>query len=99
MILTTASMYFLIETIKEALGKKNWYWCQNNVRIETIYNVKILFKADVSLLIFLILKRSYVSFSDNSSLVLSENLYKSNTSAKISSEGSFMNTYNAEDPN
>lgn len=62
--------------------------CQNNVRIETIYNAKILFKADISLVIFLVLKRSYVAFSNNLSLILSENLYKSNISTKISSEGS-----------
>lgn len=66
-ILTKASVYFLIETIRQALGKKILYWCRNNVGIETICNAKILFKVDTSRLIFLILKRSYVSFSDNSS--------------------------------
>lgn len=97
-ILTRASMYFLIETIKQALGEKILYSCQNNVKTETIYNAKILFKEDTSL-IFLILRSSYVSFSNNSSLILSENLYKSNISTKINSEGSFIKMHNAEDPN
>lgn len=69
-ILTKASMYFLIETIKQALDEKILYWCQNNVKTETIYNAKILFKEDTSLLIFLILRRSYVSSGNNSSLSL-----------------------------
>ena len=43
-ILTKASMYFLIETIKQALGEKILYWCQNNVKTETIYNEKICLK-------------------------------------------------------
>lgn len=98
-ILTKASMYFLIETIKQALDEKILYWCQNNVKTETIYNAKILFKEDTSLLIFLILRRSYVSSGNNSSLFLSENLYKSNISTKINSERSFIKMHNAEDPN
>ena len=91
-------MYKLSRDSHEGFNVFSYWNNQNNVKTETIYNAKILFKEDTSL-IFLILRSSYVSFSNNSSLILSENLYKSNISTKINSEGSFIKMHNAEDPN
>lgn len=60
-------MLFLIET-NELLARSD-----TGVRLmrEPVHNAEILPKADISLLIFLVLERSYVSFSNNSSPTLS----------------------------